>query len=69
MKIYNIEAVDLGNDQQEIAKWVMNHLRDTEFKNEEEFSEQEFSLIHRACESMGWHSAPQTGGLIVEWQE
>tara|TARA_R110000737_G_scaffold158257_1_gene186569 strand:+ start:239 stop:520 length:282 start_codon:yes stop_codon:yes gene_type:complete len=67
MKIFNIEAVDMGNDQQEIADWVMNHIGDTEFENEEAFQEQEGSLIHLACESMEWNSVPQVGGLIAEW--
>lgn len=67
MKIFNIEAINMGNDQQEIADWIVNHIGNTEFENEEAFYEQEGLFIHMACKSMGWYSVPQTGGLIAEW--
>lgn len=69
MKIRNIEATDMGPDQQEIASWVENHLGYTEFTSQEEFDKQEGSLIHLACKELGWHSVPQSGGLVVEWME
>jgi hypothetical protein len=69
MKIRNIEATDMGPDQQEIANWVENHLWNAEFINQEEFDKQEGSLIHLACNELGWHSVPQNGGLVVEWME
>ena len=69
MKIYNLEPTDMGNDQQEIADKVMSYVEDVEFACADEFHKQEGTLIQRACDDMGWVSAPQNGGLIVEWEE
>ena len=69
MKIYNIEAVNMGKDQQEIAECVMEHLADREFKTEQEFSSMEGFLVEMACHALEWNSVPQTGGLIVEWEK
>ena len=69
MKVLSIEAVDMGNNQQEIADWVDNYLVDTDFKDQSEFDAIEFTLIEKACKSLGWQAVPQTGGLIVNWSE
>jgi len=68
MKISNLEATDMGSDQQEIADKVMCYVDGVDFENANEFDKQEGALIHRACEEMGWSSVPQVGGFIVDWE-
>ncbi len=63
---FNIEASDMGDDQQEIAKWVENHI----FKNAtvdtiQEMLDNADDYISLACKSMGWVGIPSTGGLEV----
>jgi hypothetical protein len=68
MKVFNIEATNMGNNQQEIAEEVLNLVGHREYKSDDEFYEEEGALIAKACENLGWESAPQTGGLVVEWE-
>ena len=68
MKVLSIEAVDMGNYQHEIADWVDNYLDGLDFKDQSEFDAIEFKLIEKACKALGWHSVPQYGGLIVNWE-
>ena len=69
MKIRNTETIGMGLGRQKLAKWVENHIGNTEFINQEEFDKQEGALIHLACKELGWYSVPQNGGLVVEWME
>jgi hypothetical protein len=65
MRIFNIEATDMGSDQQEIAAWVMQKTTGHGFARESQFDE--FGWIEKACKALGWQSVPEHGGLIVEW--
>ena len=67
MKIFNIEAANMGNNQQEIANWILEEVADVDFKTESQFLDSEGDYITRACLALGWDSAPQTGGLEVNW--
>ena len=68
MKVQSIEATNMGNDQQQIADEVLRIVADQEFSSEDEFFNTEGALITLACRNLGWHSVPQSGGLLVEWQ-
>lgn len=67
MKIFNLEATDMGNNQYEIASKVYEYAQNIDFNTPEEFYKQEGALIERACKEIGWSSCPQTGGLVVNW--
>lgn len=67
MKIFSLEAVNMGNNQNEIVTKVEGYVKDVDFKSPEEFYDQEGSLIKKACEEMAWTSCPQTGGFVVHW--
>ncbi len=68
MRIFNLEPVDMGKDQQEIADEVLEMVSNMEFVSEEEFYELETGLIAEACKKLKWHSVPTTGGFEVEWE-
>jgi len=68
MKVYRIEATDMGSDQEEIAAKVEELVQGIDFTSDDEFHEQEDALITRACKELGWSSVPQQGGLAVEWE-
>lgn len=65
--IYNIEATDMGTDQAEIASWVLSQVENNQYANKDDFDE--YLWITAACNALGWYSIPQTGGLLVEWEE
>lgn len=67
MKVFSLEATDMGDNQSEIAAKVEEYVPGIDFKTIEEFYGQEGIFIERACKEMGWASCPQTGGLIVNW--
>ena len=69
MKILRIEACDMGVNQQEIADWVDNYLDYRDFKDQAEFDAIEYALIEKACKALGWHSVPESGLLVVNWDE
>jgi len=69
MKVYRIEATDMGSDQEEIAAKVEELVREIEFASDDEFHELEEELVTRACKKLGWSSVPQQGGLAVEWEK
>ena len=66
MKIQHIEAVNMGNYQEEIAQEVLRLIQGMEFQSLEDFYEIEGKLNTKACKKLGWHSVPQNGGLIAE---
>jgi hypothetical protein len=66
MKIQHIEAVNMGNYQEEIAQEVLRLIQGMEFQSLEDFYEIENELITKACKNLAWHSVPQNGGLIAE---
>jgi shikimate kinase len=68
MKVFSLEATDMGKDQQEIADKCEEYVSDIDFENEEAFYAIESKLIKRACAELGWHSVPSTGGLVVNWE-
>lgn len=68
MKIFNLEATDMGSNQNEIADKALEIIADREFASENDFYEMEGSLIAQACKELGWYSVPSTGGLLVEWE-
>jgi hypothetical protein len=65
MKIFNIEATDMGANQSEISAWIMSATHGIDYAKASDFDEG--ALIEKACKALGWASAPQHGGLIVEW--
>ena len=67
MKVYSIEATDMGNNQEEIAGKVEDYTDGVEFTTKEAFYDIEGGLITKACKDLGWENVPQTGGLIVNW--
>lgn len=67
MKMFNLEATDMGSNQDEIADKALELITDKDFKTEDEFYDMECELIERACKELGWKSIPQTGGLIANW--
>jgi len=67
MKMYNLEATNMGNNQQEIADRVLELIGNKDFKTEEEFWDLEGKLIEQACKDLNWSSVPQTGGLVANW--
>jgi hypothetical protein len=67
MRVFSIEAIGMGNCQQEIADKVEELVDGVEFPDEQAFSSQEGELITRACNDLGWASVPQNGGLVVNW--
>jgi len=67
MKIFNLEAIDMGNNQQEIADRILEIVGDKDFKTHEEFLNLESNLIVQACKDLNWLSVPQSGGLVINW--
>ena len=67
MKLYNLEATNMGNNQQELADRALEIVGDKDFKTAEEFWEIEGELIEQACKDLNWVSVPQTGGLVAKW--
>ena len=67
MKIFNIEAIDMGNNQSEIANKVLEYVDGVSYSSKDDFYSQEGALITQACYDLGWDSVPQSGGLEVEW--
>ena len=67
MKVFSLEATDMGKDQQEIADKCEEYVEGIDFKSEEEFEAMEAALIKRACDELGWVSVPTVGGLVVNW--
>ena len=68
MRIFHIEATDMGSDQQDIADKVMDMVDGRNFSSKDEFAKIEGQLVTQACQQLGWPSVPQTGGLLVEWE-
>ena len=70
LKGFDIEATDMGNNQQEIADWVENYIFEQPKDKQQELLNDADDLIPLACKSLGWEGVPQTGGLIVNlWDE
>lgn len=67
MKIFNLEATNMGNNQQEIADKCYEYIADHDFNSVQEFERMESKLIRRACADLGWQSVPSAGGLVVNW--
>ena len=62
MKIFNLNATDMGEDQSEIAAKVLEYVDDIDYASKKDFYEAEYALITKACAEL-----PQCGGLEVEW--
>ena len=63
---FDIEASNMGNNQQELADWVESYI----FKNARVDTIQSMldnadSYLSNACEALGWVNVPQTGGFEV----
>ena len=67
MKVFNIEATNMGNHQQELADKALELVENIDFPEEDDFYRYENELINQACTALGWESAPTTGGFIPEW--
>jgi|14BtaG_2_1085337.scaffolds.fasta_scaffold329063_1 hypothetical protein len=66
---FSIEATDMGNNQQDIADWVENYIYEQPQDKQQALLDDADNLITLACNSLGWHSVPQNGGLIVNvWE-
>jgi hypothetical protein len=68
MKNFNIEAIDMGNNQADIAEWVEHYIFEQQTKgiNIDEMLEDPDQFVSMACKALGWHSQPSVGGLVVE---
>ena len=65
MKINKISSTNI-NDGQELADWIYGKLQ-VEDINPDEINEG--ALITEACKALNWRSVPQSGGIIIEWDE
>jgi len=66
MNGFNIEATDMGKDQQEIADWVENHIRNNATVDTiQTMLDNADTYIGNACRALGWQAVPSTGGLEV----
>ena len=65
-KIEHLEPTDMGEDQEELATYVMEQVKDISFDEKDDFNEGAF--IHTACKELGWATVPQTGGFEVSWE-
>ena len=64
-KIDHLDPVDMGNNQQELADYVMEQVEGMSFDEKDDFNEGAF--IQTACKELGWATVPQTGGFEVWW--
>lgn len=64
-KIEHLDPVDMGNNQQELADYVMEQVEGMSFDEKDDFNEGAF--IEVACKELGWATVPQTGGFEVWW--
>lgn len=65
LSIDHLEPINMGNDQQEIADYVMEQVGGMSFDSKDDFNEGAF--IEIACKELGWASTPQNGGFEVRW--
>jgi len=65
-KIGHLEPNDMGEDQEELAAYVMEQVKDMSFDEKDDFNEGAF--IQTACKELGWATVPQTGGFEVSWE-
>lgn len=65
-KIEHLDPVDMGNNQQELADYVMEQVEGMSFDEKDDFNEGAF--IEVACKELGWATVPQTGGFEVWWK-
>ena len=66
MKVYNIEATDMGDSQHEIAAWIMAATHGLDYATAEDLDEG--ALIEKACRALGLLVEWDCGGLLVEWE-
>jgi hypothetical protein len=64
-KIEHLDPTDMGDNQQELADYVMEQVKNMSFDNKDDFNEGAF--IQTACQELGWATTPQTGGFEVWW--
>ncbi len=63
---FNLEASNMGDDQQEIADWIESHINKNATPNTiQAMLDNADNYISLACKSMGWMGVPQCGGLEV----
>jgi len=67
MRIWSLEACDMGKYQQEIADMCEVYIEGIDFKSESEFLKIEDDLIKRACLELGCSAVPSHGCLVVNW--
>lgn len=65
-KIDYLDPTDMGDNQQELADYVMEQVKDMSFDEKDDFNEGAF--IQTACKELGWATVPQTGGFEVSWK-
>lgn len=65
-KIEHLDPVDMGNNQQELADYVMEQVDGMSFDEKDDFNEGAF--IEVACKELGWAFTPQNGGFEVSWK-
>ena len=65
-KIGHLEPNDMGEDQEELAAYVMEQVEGMSFDGKDDFNEGAF--IHQACKELGWATVPQTGGFDIQWE-
>ena len=65
-KIEHLDPTDMGDNQQELAEYVMEQVEGMSFDAKDDFNEGAF--IQTACKELGWATVPQTGGFEVSWK-
>jgi hypothetical protein len=65
-KIEHLDPVNMGDNQQELADYVMEQVDGMSFDEKDDFNEGAF--IQTACKELGWATVPQTGGFEVSWE-
>lgn len=65
-KIEQLVPVDMGDNQEELADYVMEQVDGMSFDEKDDFNEGAF--IEVACKELGWATTPQSGGFEVSWK-
>ena len=66
MRLFSVKTTDI-NDGQELADYVYNKFLNVDV-DPEIIESIQWKLLIEACHALNWHSVPQTGGLIFEFE-
>ncbi len=66
MKIFTIQSTNI-NDGHQLADWVYNQVKESDYKSIDDFDAN--AWLVKACHALQWHSIPNVGGLIAEFED